>query len=118
MGVLFVILGDSWIDGAIKILLLAFLAYNIFSMVFVSFLYLIAMKHFQNHEYHKHKKGIITLASAITVSMFASFIMLYRVYVNDIADFTNKKFEVQQDKEIFVIHVNGNDNNTLTDLVQ
>jgi hypothetical protein len=70
------------VETSYQILFLAFLAYNIFSLVFVSFVYLIAMKHFQNYEYHKHKKGTITLATAITVSMFASFTVLYRVYVN------------------------------------
>jgi len=70
------------VETSLLILFLAFLAYNIFSLVFVSFVYLIAMKHFQNYEYHKHKKGTITLATAITVSMFASFTVLYRVYVN------------------------------------
>ena len=49
------------------------------------FIYLIGMKHFQNYEYHKHKRGIINLALAMITSMFFCLLVEYQDVINFIA---------------------------------
>jgi len=92
LGLLNAISNDHRIDASILILLLELNAYTMFLLVFVLFLYLIAMRFFQNYEYQKHRKGTTILATSIIVSMFAYFMMKVGLYINLIAENTNEKF--------------------------